>query len=76
MPLSRLIAPTGRWICFSSGIFLPKSATSCVSSGFGSYDLTLSSLCFLLFPIKFDLPRRCQRLDRPWFRVLHANDLP
>jgi len=65
-------------LLFAIAFFLPKTRRELRILGVRIFMLiTLSCICFLLWPMKFDLPRPVPTgWTEPWFRFLHANDLP
>lgn len=65
-------------LLFVGAFFLPSSRAELSILGTRVFTLiTLSCLCFLLWPLNFDLPRPMPPgWTAPWFRLLHANDLP
>jgi hypothetical protein len=65
-------------LLFVGAFFLPRSRSELRVLGIRVFTIiTLSSVCFLLWPLKFDLPRpQPTGWTEVFFRVLHANDLP
>ena len=65
-------------LLFIGAFFLPRTRAELRLLGTRILVLvTLSCVCFLLWPLKFDLPRPTPTgWTGPWFRLLHANDLP
>lgn len=65
-------------LLFIGAWFLPKTRHELRLLGARIFTLiTLSCVCFLLWPMKFDLPRPVPAgWTEPWFRLLHAGDLP
>jgi hypothetical protein len=63
---------------FIASFFVPTSRAELRILGMRVFAvITLSCLCFLLWPLKFDLPRPVPTgWTEPWFRLLQANDLP
>lgn len=63
---------------FVIAFFLPKSQQELTLLGKRVFSvITLSALCFLLFPLQFAYPRPSPTdWTGPWFKVLHMNDLP
>ena len=65
-------------LLFIGAFFLPRTRAELSLLGTRVFALiTLSCVCFLLWPLRFDLPRPMPTgWTEPWFRLLHANDLP
>ncbi len=63
---------------FIGAFFLPKSRSELRLLGLRVFTMiTLTCVCFLIWPLKFDLPRPMPAgWTAPLFRVLYANDLP
>lgn len=65
-------------LLFTIAFFLPTSRHELRVLGIRIFTIiTLSCVCFLIWPLKFDLLRPIPvGWTEPWFRLLHKNDLP
>ncbi|MEO6754890.1 MAG: phosphatase PAP2/dual specificity phosphatase family protein [Chthoniobacteraceae bacterium] len=65
-------------LLFIGAFFLPRTRAELRKLGTRIFTLiTLTCVCFLLWPLKFDLPRPMPAgWTAPLFRALYANDLP
>jgi hypothetical protein len=65
-------------LLFIIAFFLPTSHRELRLLGWRIFTIiTLSCVCFLIWPLKFDLLRPTPiGWTEPWFRLLHKNDLP
>ena len=65
-------------LLFVIAFFLPRTKDELRILGTRIFAIiTLTSVCFLIWPLKFDLPRPMPtRWTAPFFRALYANDLP
>ena len=65
-------------LLFVGAFFLPRTRSELRLLGTRIFTLiTLSCVCFLIWPLKFDLPRPFPTgWTAPLFRALYANDLP
>lgn len=63
---------------FIGAFFLPRTRAELRLLGVRVFTIiTLTCVCFLIWPLKFDLPRPMPTgWTAPFFRVLYANDLP
>ena len=64
-------------LLFIGAFFLPRTRAELRKLGTRIFTLiTLTCVCFLLWPLKFDLPRPMPTgWTAPWFRLLQANAL-
>lgn len=65
-------------LLFIGAFFLPRTRAELRLLGTRVFTIiTLSCVCFLIWPLKFDLPRPMPTgWTAPFFRALYANDLP
>lgn len=65
-------------LLFIGAFFLPRTRAELRLLGTRIFTIiTLSCICFLLWPLKFDLPRPIPTgWTEPFFRALYVNDLP
>jgi hypothetical protein len=65
-------------LLFIGAFFLPRTRSELRLLGIRIFTIiTLTCVCFLIWPLKFDLPRPMPTgWTAPWFRLLQANDLP
>lgn len=65
-------------LLFVIAFFLPTSRHELRILGVRIFTIiALSAVCFLIWPLTFDLPRPIPTgWTEPWFRLLHKNDLP
>ena len=65
-------------LLFIGAFFLPRTRAELRVLGMRIFAvITLTCVCFLIWPLKFDLPRPVPTgWTEPWFRLLQANDLP
>ena len=65
-------------LLFIGAFFLPRTRAELRLLGTRVFTIiTLSCICFLLWPLRFDLPRPVPTgWTEPFFRALYANDLP